>query len=173
MGVTIHFEGRLKSEKAFEQLTHLAISFADEQQLPYLVFKEENKLLPRVKDEADWDYQGPVKEIKILLHENADYLWLEFDENFYIQEFCKTQFAEPELHMLLVGFLRSLQQYFAELTVFDEGEYWDTNDRTVLEQHLDYCFRAMENRKMELPKVSGPHRMEDGRIIDLIVDGGD
>ena len=41
------------------------------------------------------------------------------------QTSCKTQFADPEIHMELVGFLRKIEPFFEFFTVQDEGEFWD------------------------------------------------
>jgi hypothetical protein len=52
----------------------------------------------RVRDEEDWDYTGPVKGTAVYLHEDCDPVRLEFDENLYVQEFTKTQFAGVDWH---------------------------------------------------------------------------
>jgi len=48
---------------------------------------------------------------------------LEFDENLYVQEFAKTQFAGVDWHLKVVGLLKAIQSYFRELRVADEGEF--------------------------------------------------
>lgn len=52
----------------------------------------------------------------------------------------KTQFAGPDIHAALVSLLQYLsRQYFANMDVEDEGNYWDTLDRAVLDQRFrDY-----------------------------------
>ena len=45
----------------------------------------------------------------------------------------KTQFAGPQIHIVLVNLLRYLgQKYCSELQVSDEGGFWETNDEAVL-----------------------------------------
>jgi hypothetical protein len=45
----------------------------------------------------------------------------------------KTQYAGIETHQFLIQFFRYLNvKYFADFTMSDEGEYWETNDETVL-----------------------------------------
>ena len=168
MGVTIHFEGQLKSENDYNKLLQTAVSFAETNNMPYSLIAEENKLLERVKDEDNWDYQGPVKGIKIQPNENADPLWLEFDGNLYVQDFCKTQFAPLAIHVKIIELFEKIETAFVELSVEDEGEFWHTHDLDLLSKHLDECFEQMEKAKQTNAKVSGPYRFENGRIYDLI-----
>ncbi len=168
MGVTIHFEGQLKSDKEFESVIEKAIEFATINEMPFYHFNEPLKKLERVKDEQDWDYEGPTKGIHIQPDANAEPFWLEFDKDNYIQDYCKTQFAGPDVHIKLIDFLKSIQSNFFDLNVFDEGEYWETNDVILLENNFHNFFDAAENAKKENPKLNGPFKLEDGRIIDLM-----
>ena len=168
MGVTIHFEGQLHSEAAYELLIGLAIDFADAHTMPYKLFAETEKHLTRVKDEAEWDYQGPVKGIKIQPNDNTDPLWLEFDEDLYVQDFCKTQFADSQTHVSIIELLELLQPCFKKLLVEDEGCFWDTHDLSELQQNMNDCFQAIEGAKAGNPDLQGPFRAKNGRIIDLM-----
>lgn len=170
MGVTIHFEGQLKSDKDFGSVMTKAQSFAQINDMPYENFSEPNKKLDRVKDEQDWNYEGPTKGIKIQPDENSDPLWLEFDKDNYIQEYCKTQFAGIDTHLQIISLLKEIQPHFIDLQVIDEGEYWDTQDKTLLQDKLDNYYDAVEKAKAENPKLNGPYRLEDGRLIDLMED---
>jgi hypothetical protein len=45
----------------------------------------------------------------------------------------KTQYAGIELHMFIIQLFRYLNtKYFADFKISDEGQYWETNDETVL-----------------------------------------
>ncbi len=168
MGVTIHFEGQLKSENDYNTVITKAKNFAHTNDMPFDSFSEPFKKLCRVKDEQDWDYEGPTKGIKIQPDPNSDPLWLEFDKDNYIQEYCKTQFSDIDVHLKIISLLEQIQPHFIELLVTDEGEYWDTNDKTQLQNTLERYFDAAEKAKAENPKLNGPFRLIDGRIIDLI-----
>lgn len=168
MGVTIHFEGKLKTSGDFDTVMHIAQRFAELNGMAYSFFQESDKILLRVKNEEDWDYQGPTKGINIQLHESADPLRLEFDSAYYIQEYCKTQFASIEIHEKIIGLLREIKSFFIELIVNDEGELWETDDLEILKEHFDNVFAAIENLKLENASLDGPYKMEDGRIIDLM-----
>jgi hypothetical protein len=168
MGVTIHFEGQLKSDYDFDNVMTIAKDFASENKMESNFFNESIKKLERVKDEKDWDYEGPVKGIKIQPDDNTDPLWLEFDKDNYIQEYCKTQFADINIHILLINFFKQIQPYFNNLIVIDEGEYWETNNKNKLQDFFDNYFNAAEKEKSENSKLDGPYRLENGRLIDLM-----
>jgi hypothetical protein len=168
MGVTIHFEGQLSSPENFEKVILTAKSFAEDNGLEYFQFQEDNKLLQRVKDEQDWDYEGPTKGIQLQPDVNCDPLILEFDKNFYLQEYCKTQFADISVHILVVDLLRQIAPYFQNFVVEDEGDYWNTRDINILQWHIDNCFQAIEDAKKEDATMDGPYRLSNGRIVDLM-----
>ena len=85
MGVTVHFEGGLKSEEAYEILIASASAFESEMEWPFTKIEEREVTLQRVKDEKDCGYIGSAKGIEILPHEACDPFRLEFDKSLYIQ----------------------------------------------------------------------------------------
>ena len=45
----------------------------------------------------------------------------------------KTQYAGAELHMFIIQLFRYLNtKYFTDFKLSDEGQYWETNDETIL-----------------------------------------
>ncbi len=85
-----------------------------------------------------------------------------------MQQYCKTQFADVSVHLLVIDLLRQVEPFFHNFQVVDEGEYWETGDINNLQQHLDYCFRAIADTKKENPTLEGPFRLNNGRIVDLM-----
>ncbi|MBC7722061.1 MAG: hypothetical protein H7068_08560, partial [Pedobacter sp.] len=79
MGVTIHFEGQLKSDADYDKVMMTAKAFAEINAMEFSFFEASEKLLQRVKGEEDWDYLGATKGIIIQPHETSDPLILEFD----------------------------------------------------------------------------------------------
>lgn len=65
MGVTIHFEGQLSSLDNFDKVISVAKNFAENNHWEYFEFKEDYKLLERVKDEKDWNYEGSTKGLQL------------------------------------------------------------------------------------------------------------
>jgi hypothetical protein len=170
MGVTIHFEGKLRSEDSFNKVIDAAKQFALSNGLTFSIFEEQDKPLQRVKDEKDWDYQGPTKGIVIQPDLNSDPLNLEFDKDLFVQEYCKTQFADITVHILAIDILRQIAPSFENLKVEDEGQYWETSDINILQKHIDNCFIAIDEAKQENAHLQGPFRLANGRIVDLMKD---
>jgi hypothetical protein len=168
MGVTIHFEGRLKKTEDYDQVIRIGREFARAAGSDIIQLDAKRKKLSRVRDEKDWDYEGPVKGIQFLPNPNSDPFVLEFDQDFYIQEYCKTQFAGISTHIDVINFLKEVTPYFEKLIVVDEGEFWESSDVTLLEQKFDDFFRAAEDAVKENRKLSGPFRLANGRIVDLM-----
>lgn len=167
MGVTIHFEGRLKTVSDLDKVINLGLEFAKRKSSEVIKLDSAEKLLKRVKDDKDWDYQGEVRGIQFQPHENSDPLVLEFDRDLYIQEYCKTQFSGVSTHIEVIQFLREIEPHFDNLVIVDEGEFWESNDIKVLEQKFDDFFNAFDKAIKENPKLKGPFRLQ-GRIIDLM-----
>ena len=85
-----------------------------------------------------------------------------------IQELTKTQFAPKEIHVLITRFLHSVELEFAEIQVVDEGELFETGDISVLEQHRNRFFDALEGYLAQDDKYYGPVRLPNGRIVDVM-----
>lgn len=170
MGITIHFEGRLRDQEAFDQLMAAAKEYADAMQWPSKPIKEEQVTLLRARkeDEAEWDYLGPVCGLTLFPHEDCEPVRLEFDKNLYIQEYTKTQFAGPEVHVCVVGLLRRLVPFFDRLDVVDEGEFWETEDAAGLKSLMDGCNEAIQRELQRSPHAAVKVKTPDGRIVDMV-----
>src|SRR5437867_1784153 len=133
MGVTIHFKGQLRDEGAYLRLVSAATSFATERcWLNEPIESDETTLLRVTDDEQNWNYCGPVKGIVLYPHEDCDPVRLEFDNDLYVQEYTKTQFAGVQTHLQVLELLRVITPFFHSLRVDDEGEYWKTADVSIL-----------------------------------------
>ena len=168
MGITIHFEGTLKDETAYEAVVSETSKLATEMSWPARSIGEEKVTLLRVKGEEDWDYVGPAKGIEIRPHENSDPLRLVFDKELYVQEYIKTQFAPVEIHVAVSNLLKRLEPYFERFEVTDEGEYYDTNDFEKLKDNIQWCYKGLDEYLGQEDKYYGPVRSADGRIIDVL-----
>src|SRR5580700_6946338 len=106
LGVTVHFEGKLASEKAFTDLLRHVEETARAKTWLTERFENDEVTLLRVREDGQpWNYEGPTKGIGLYLHEDCDPVRLEFDRELYVQEFVKTQFAGVPAHLELIKLL--------------------------------------------------------------------
>lgn len=168
MGVTVHFEGKLKNEDALTALISRVEEVAKAMTWLTEVFENSEATLLRVRDEKDWDYRGPTRGVMLYIHEDCDPLRLEFDQDLYIQEFVKTQFAGVRVHIQLIALLRDFQDFFLDLKVEDEGEYWDSGDEGVLAEHILRCNEVIAEEASKNPSAQIKVRSPDGRLINIL-----
>jgi hypothetical protein len=168
MGVTIHFEGRLRGSASYHRVLAVAQAFATRHGWASEPIDEAEATLLRVRDEQDWDYTGPTRGLALHPHDECDPLRLEFDRDLYVQEFVKTQFAPVETHVKVVELFRLVAPEFESLQVEDEGEYWETSDLKTLQQHVGTCLRVLEDELKARPDHHGPVRLPTGRIVDYM-----
>lgn len=158
------------SPLGYEAALSTAASFAASRGWPTEYFNYAHAKLSRVRNEQDWDYEGPTKGIELQPHPSSEPIRLEFDDDLYLQEYTKTQFAPQSVHEELVNLLDQLRPYFEELTVIDEGEYYETRDSALLRKHREACFELLDEHLASDPTLRGPVRLPSGRIADLIRD---
>lgn len=167
MGVTIHFEGRLKDEAAYQDLVNLVSSVASQEYWRSETIDLKEGTLQRVRDEQDWDYTGPTKGIVIYPHDDCEPVRFEFDKDLYFQDWTKTQFAGIGCHLKVIDLLRRVQPYFQELNVEDEGEFWETGSEETLRTHFETIQRVLEEMAREKPHGQIKARGANGRIFDF------
>lgn len=167
MGVTIHFEGRLRDADGYRGLLGVVRSIASEKTWLTEEFSIAQAKLVRVLDEKDCDYVGPTKGIVVYVDEWCEPVRLEFDKDFYIQEYVKTQFAGTAVHVEVVSLLRAIEPFFADLHVTDEGEYWESGDRPRLKRHITTINELIRDELKKNPHAEHAVRLPSGRIIDL------
>ena len=169
MGVTVHFQGKLRGEEEFAALVRRAEEAARAKTWLTEKFENNEITLLRVREnEEDWDYTGPTKGIILYLHEDCEPLRLEFDQDLYVQQWVKTQFAGVPTHLELIKLLRDLQQFFEAFKVADEGEYWETGNEAMLADHIHRCDEAIAELARENPSAQVKVREPNGRLTDLI-----
>jgi hypothetical protein len=168
MGVTIHFEGKLRSADSLQVILREARDWAAAWHSEAIALDAPSKKLTRVVNETEFDYEGPVTGVQLMPHKDSEPLILEFDDQLVVQEYCKTQFAPIATHMDIVRFLRAIEPQFEWFDVFDEGGYWETGDAEVLRKAFSDFEKAKDAAIAEDPELSGPVRHSSGRIIDLM-----
>jgi hypothetical protein len=136
MGVTLHYEGQVRDPRACEQLLATAEAFAQRQGWRMEPIRRAHTTLTRVIRGESQVYAGPTAGVTLFAHERAEPVRLELGRDLFVQGWTKTQLAPPEVHVQIVSLLRLLQPFFRDLTVRDEGEYWETADLALLCAHL-------------------------------------
>ena len=168
MGVTVHFEGRLKSVQALRSPLNRVEEIGRAECLLTERFENPQAKLGRVRDEKPWDYTGPTNGIVLWLHDDCEPLRLEFDRELYVQEWVKTQFAGVAVHILLIKILREIEEFFQTLAVNDEGEYWQSENETVLGQRIRRCSELIAEYAAKRPGSRIKVKEPNGRLTDLI-----
>jgi hypothetical protein len=112
-----------------------------------------------------------VKGLRIHPHDDSETLRLEFDNELYVQDFIKTQFAPIDVHVQVSQLLHLLNPYFADFKVEDEGEYFETGDLPLLARHRGTVQEVLNDYLSQSGKFHGPVRLDRGRIMDVF--GGD
>ena len=73
--------------------------------------------------------------------------------------FCKTQFGSIDSHISIIELLDGLKKkYISDLSVIDEGAYWETRDRRILAEKriaLGHCLRHVEKVISSIEVSSG------------------
>jgi hypothetical protein len=79
------------------------------------------------------------------------------DSKYLYMNHVKTQFASPDTHVALVMLFKYLEQKYAlKMEVNDEGDYWETLDKLVLEQHFDRYRQLFDVVQAALENYNGP-----------------
>ncbi len=154
MGITIHYAGRAASEDS------IAVAF------------NESIAIAR---EFGWRGRVPPPEVLrehglvFLPHEDCEPVHIRFTKTRRFSEFCKTQFAGPNVHMKVREFLERLSPHFSKLVVYDEAEDFEADGETIpLGEAFRKALEFIEEGLVEYPGAQMKVRLPNGRIADLI-----
>jgi hypothetical protein len=95
-------------------------------------------------------------------------LYLIFSATGKVDNFIKTQFAGADVHIGVIEVLDAVKPFFLNLAIEDEGRYWDTRNRSFLEEDMASVLIQIEAIKAQHPNAVGPVKRPDGRILDLV-----
>lgn len=146
MGVTIHYNGTLASKSHYGKVVEVAMEFAEEHDLPFLLFG----INPEPTDGLENEEGGwlcPIQGICLQPDPMCEPLILEFDEELHMEHFCKTQFADISVHLLVIDLLQRIEPFFSRFEVFDEGQYWEKRDLVVLQKKREFINEAIASIK--------------------------
>lgn len=168
MGITVHFEGRLRDDASLAAAIQVATDYARAKGWRVEPLEAEEVTLERVRDEEPWTYVGPVQGVVLYPHEDCEPVRLEFDRELYVQDYTKTQFAGPQVHAAVIDLLRRLEPLFRTLQVTDEAEFWESGDEAALEANFAASAKALAAIRERKPHARVKVRTPAGRILDMI-----
>ncbi|MEQ8687577.1 MAG: hypothetical protein RIE86_19895 [Imperialibacter sp.] len=154
MGLSIHYSGRIRNPKSLPSIIEEVRDIARINKWKLSTFNEE--LPAQITDEESID--GTLYGVAFS-PPNCEPVWLSFlsngkmsspvalqflggeideQKNEYLYQLStKTQFAGAQTHQLIIHLFKYLEQkYLDEFTLIDEGEYWETGDKNVLETNF-------------------------------------
>lgn len=151
MGITIHYKGKLNSPDLIdpfcEEMEDIARSMEweynrfdfdiskDEIPLKGLIIKPHKSVEPL---QIMFDQSGNLRNSFLVK-------WLEDENGSTFFNHIKTQFAPIDIHIAVIKLLKYLQQkYMENLEVWDEGNYWQTGNRELLKEKLEFLNAAMD-----------------------------
>ncbi|WP_373494653.1 hypothetical protein [Aquiflexum sp.] len=170
MGITIHYQGKIKSPQLLPQLIEEVRDIAEENKWKYHIFESELPEEGFDKDSFEDELYGitftpPECEMvdftflssgklcsvvgKIYFEDEQNDIFIEWNS-------VKTQYAGPQIHIILVHLLEHIAtKYLTDFKVIDEGEYWETRDEKLLGKKFDFLtgiLRSMESNLEMIPK---------------------
>ena len=166
-GVTVHYQGKAKDAAAVAKVLAAARSVASAHGWEVREASVANASVPREVAGKETTYQGPLNGIVIYPHPMCEPIYIRFGTDLFMRDWVKTQFAGADVHVEVIGLFRKLKPLLADLQVQDEGEYWETNDRTKLATNIATVNAMIESIRKSQSGVKGPVKIGD-RIIDLM-----
>lgn len=85
-----------------------------------------------------------------------------------VDDWVKTQYAGPDVHIQISDFLSRISTFFAKLKVDDDTEYWSTRNREDLERGFQQVNEMLEDIVRKNPCARTIVRLPDGRIVDVL-----
>ena len=174
MSITIHYRGSLTDKDQQMQLCN------DLAKICSIMKWSIERVEPGGRDQEHPPVQGvfflPHKNceaVAFLFNDDGDLLHLSalaaYDPLLPMQKMVsvKTQHATPDVHIVIIKLLRYVRQkYIPTLSVNDEGEYWEQEDRDLLEHLFRLSDEKMNHPVSALDGASGQWRpSESGRLL--------
>lgn len=155
MGLSFHYSGRIANPDSLPELIEEVKEIAKVNQWKYFVFEKQfptnamgktdyTDLLygicftpPECETVAISFLSNGRMSSPMLLQNWADSEVPEEKEYLYMIS-VKTQYAGMDIHRQVIQLFRYLnKKYLADFTLYDEGDYWETNDEEVLKDNFN------------------------------------
>ena len=164
MGITIHYKGKLNNPDLLNTFCDEIKDITKDMNWSFNTLDNNlNKPNSSYIDE-NGHIKGhiPLKGLNLIIHPKAESLSFLFDKNGNLRNllmmtykneaelegsyiFVKTQFAPIEIHITIIKLLGYIKKkYISNLEVIDEGNYWETRDKIILEEKLSFLNKNID-----------------------------
>ncbi|PXA03456.1 hypothetical protein DDZ13_12240 [Coraliomargarita sinensis] len=150
MGLSIHYSGTIDRTEAIPKFVEELSDIADSMDWMVQPINEDESdpnfrgIIVNPKGDCEplcfiFDREGRLRPLMDLLNEQVE------PTRYSLATSTKTQFAEIETHVWIIGLLRYLKKrYLSNLKVSDEGEYWETEDLEKLREKKQFLQGMIE-----------------------------
>lgn len=172
MGITIHYQGKINEVSLIDIVTGELKDIAEELEWKYTLIDDDKLNIQGI-------YMNPppnCEALTFLFDKNSgilkDRIILAFDDmgdEHYKYNHTKTQYAPIQVHITIIKLLRYLKdKYISDLTVTDEGEYWDTDDENLLQSKFDFLNEMIDIVADSLSKIETIPNESNESLINRI-----
>jgi hypothetical protein len=157
MGITIHYNGKINNIAQTDAFISELSSISNEMDWEYTLINDNDLQVKGILAKPDaksetlsflFDKSGQLIN-PIYLIENDDGRLCSSSVH------IKTQFSHIDVHVTVIKLLKYVKKkYIDNLQVFDEGGYWETNDRQLLKNRIDFLYdkiNSIQKILSELP----------------------
>lgn len=174
MGLSFHYSGRIANPDSLPELIEEVVDICKAYKWKYFVFEQQFPKDTIGKADHNQKLYGicftppECEMVNIcflsnghmsgpMLLQNWGRSEMPKEREYLYQVSVKTQYAGIDIHRNIIQLFQYLnEKYFADFTMTDEGEYWETNDESVLKENfkrytdlIDGFTFALENQNKE------------------------
>ena len=181
MGLSIHYNGKFNKNAILADLITEVKEIAEVFKWNYEVYHQE--FPSNIEDESSYDgniygisFEPPECETIFICflsnYRMSSYIHLELhgksehqtESHLLYMLSTKTQYAGSAVHKIIIELFRYLNKrdYFSELNLIDEGEYWETGDEKILEHRFKEYNDLIDNFSLAIETIP----MEPGETYE-------
>ncbi|OQX76919.1 MAG: hypothetical protein B6D64_09065 [Bacteroidetes bacterium 4484_276] len=155
MGISIHYNGSLKSRNEIDKLRDELADISRDMgwDATFVEPTDEDKkthppiygIIINLRNGCElfsfiFDNDGKLRNSIALSH-------FDYSDKYQIGACIKTQYSSPEQHIIIIKLLRYIKKvHIKDLQVVDEGGYWESSDK----ERLTYLFNFLNEKLAEL-----------------------
>lgn len=195
MGITIHYGGKLKDRESLPALIEELEDIAQAMEWECTRFDEDWETQPRaeiVHTEHGAEIRGHLglKGVVLSVHPDCEPFSFLFDRDGNLRDLVsmvgilqgfidaeraqvnvKTQFAPLHVHITIIKLLKYIgKKYIANLEVNDEGDFWQTGDREILAQKLNFLNKKIDElaEALSAAEIENTNDLSEKDLLDKI-----